>query len=157
MPYEFTVQRRVEFSETDLAGIVHFSNFFRYMEAAEHAFYRSLGFSATLDHLDPPLGLPRVRVECEYRHPLRFEDTVEVHMLVKAKRAKVITYLFRFGNLSATPVVQAAHGSMTVVCVVRQRDGSFAATGLPAEIASRIEVAPAELLEHHERHAPRRE
>ena len=36
-------KRRVEFAETDMAGQVHFSNFFRYMEAAEHAFFRSLG------------------------------------------------------------------------------------------------------------------
>ena len=45
MAYEFKVRRRVEFSETDMAGIVHYSNFFRYMEAAEHAFFRSLGLS----------------------------------------------------------------------------------------------------------------
>ena len=43
--YSFEFQRRVEFHETDLAGIVHFSNFFRYMEDCEHAFYRSLGYS----------------------------------------------------------------------------------------------------------------
>ena len=41
-------QRTVEFAETDMAGIVHFSNFFRWMEATEHAFFRSLGF--TLHH-----------------------------------------------------------------------------------------------------------
>ena len=40
MPCEFKVVRRVEFSETDMAGIVHYSNFFRYMEAAEHGFFR---------------------------------------------------------------------------------------------------------------------
>ena len=31
---EFRTTRMVEFSETDMAGIVHFANFFRYMEAA---------------------------------------------------------------------------------------------------------------------------
>ena len=35
MAYEFKVTRRVEFSETDMVGIVHYSNFFRYMETAE--------------------------------------------------------------------------------------------------------------------------
>ena len=35
MTYEFHNQHRVEFAETDMAGIVHFSNFFRYMEMAE--------------------------------------------------------------------------------------------------------------------------
>jgi acyl-CoA thioester hydrolase len=43
MAFEYKVRRRVEFSETDMAGIVHYSNFFRYMEAAEHEFFRSLG------------------------------------------------------------------------------------------------------------------
>ncbi|MEQ2009187.1 MAG: acyl-CoA thioesterase, partial [Limisphaerales bacterium] len=45
MASEFKALRRVEFSETDMAGIVHYSNFFKYMETAEHAFFRSLGFS----------------------------------------------------------------------------------------------------------------
>ena len=56
MPYEFKAVRRVEFSDTDMAGIVHFANFFRYMETAEHGFYRSLGFSVIMDQLDPPVG-----------------------------------------------------------------------------------------------------
>ncbi len=45
MPYEFKLTRRVEFAETDMAGIVHFANFFRMMESTEHAFFRSLGFT----------------------------------------------------------------------------------------------------------------
>ena len=59
MPYEYKVRRRVEFSETDMAGIVHYSNFFRHMEAAEHAFFRSLGYSVVTTQTDPPRGWPR--------------------------------------------------------------------------------------------------
>ena len=44
MAHSYTTTRRVTFAETDLAGILHFSNSFRYMEEAEHAFFRSLGF-----------------------------------------------------------------------------------------------------------------
>ena len=36
----FRTTRLVEFGDTDMAGIVHFANFFRYMESAEHAFLR---------------------------------------------------------------------------------------------------------------------
>ena len=43
MPHEFTASRTVEFHETDMAGIVHFSNFFRYMETTEHDFFRAQG------------------------------------------------------------------------------------------------------------------
>ena len=45
MAYEYSIVRGVEFSDTDMAGIMHFSNFFRFMEAAEHGFFRSLGLS----------------------------------------------------------------------------------------------------------------
>ncbi|HSH93976.1 MAG TPA: hotdog domain-containing protein, partial [Roseimicrobium sp.] len=91
MSYEFKAVRRVEFSETDMAGIVHYSNFFRYMEHAEHAFFRSLGFSIVTSHTDPPVGWPRVHAECDYHHPLRFEDEVEIHMLVCEKRSKSLS------------------------------------------------------------------
>ena len=40
MPTEFTIKRRVQFSETDMAGIMHFANYFRLMEEVEHAFLR---------------------------------------------------------------------------------------------------------------------
>ena len=57
MAHEYRYRRRVEFSETDLAGIVHFSNYFRYMEAAEHEFFRSLGLSIHLERDEAYRGL----------------------------------------------------------------------------------------------------
>src|SRR5436190_17664650 len=102
MAYEFKVTRRVEFSETDMVGIVHYSNFFRYMEVAEHAFFRSLGISVVTRQVDPPVGWPRVHAECDYQQPLRFEDEFEIHMLVAEKRSKSLKYVFRFRKLNAT-------------------------------------------------------
>jgi YbgC/YbaW family acyl-CoA thioester hydrolase len=144
MPYEFKVERRVEFSETDMAGIVHYSNFFKYMETAEHAFYRSLGTSVVMKHVDPPLGWPRVRAECDYFKPLRFEDLVEVHMLVKEKKPKALTYVFRFYKLNGARE-EVARGSLTVVCVTHE-NGAMRAVEMPADLASKIEVAPPSLL-----------
>ena len=49
--------RRVQFHETDAAGLVHFSCFFRYMEEAEHALWWAAGLS-----IHPPgteVGFPR--------------------------------------------------------------------------------------------------
>jgi YbgC/YbaW family acyl-CoA thioester hydrolase len=146
MTYEFRLQRRVEFSETDAAGIVHFSNFFRYMESVEHAFFRSLGHSVMLKDHQPPLGFPRVHAECDYQSPLRFEDLVEMHLLVREKKPKSISYQIRFRNLSATPVREVARGVLTVVCVAKHDDGSFRSTRIPHELAEKIHVAPPELL-----------
>lgn len=146
MPCEFKVVRRVEFSETDMAGIVHFSNFFRYMETAEHAFWRALGHSVVLKHLQPPLGLPRVHASCDYSKPLRFEDEVEIHLLVAEKRSKALTYHFRFRRLRPEPAAEVARGRLTVVCVGYNPEGEMHATTLPKHIADLIEVAPPELL-----------
>ena len=147
MPYEFKAVRRVEFSETDMAGIVHFSNFFRYMETAEHAFYRSLGFSVTLNDLEPPLGFPRVHAACDYKKPLRFEDQLEIHLLVKEKRSRVLNYLFRFNKLAGESSILVATGVLTVVCVAHDRNGKMEAVSIPSELANKIEVAPIELLQ----------
>ncbi|MBU6402848.1 MAG: acyl-CoA thioesterase [Verrucomicrobia bacterium] len=143
MAYEFKVTRRVEFSETDMAGIMHFSNFFRFMETAEHGFYRSLGFSVIMDQFDPPLGWPRVHAACDYQRPVRFEDQLEVHLLVREKKAKALTYRFVFRKLNATPPIEVARGELTVVCVAHHRDGRMAAVPIPAGLAAQIEVAPA--------------
>jgi YbgC/YbaW family acyl-CoA thioester hydrolase len=145
MAYEFKITRRVEFSETDMAGIMHYSNFFRFMETAEHGFYRSLGFSVILSHYDPPLGFPRVHAECDFKRPVRFEDLVEVHLLVKERKTKSVTYSFRFQNLSCTPAEEVARGLVTIVCVAHQANGKMSAVPIPGEIAKLIEVAPPEL------------
>ncbi len=142
MAYQCKVVRRVEFWETDMVGIVHYSNFFRYMEAAEHEFFRLLGLSIVTRPIDPPLGWPRVHAQCDYRRPLRFEDEVEIKLLVSRKKSKSLSYLFRIRKLNTSPPVDVAWGSLTVVCVSHQ-GGEMKATKIPKEIADRIKVAPA--------------
>ncbi len=146
MPYEFRVRRRVEFSETDMAGIVHYSNFFRYMEAAEHAFFRSLGTSIVMDQHEPKLGWPRVHAHCDYMAPLRFEDEIEIQMLIAEKKSKALTYLFRIWKLNSAPPVESARGKITVVCVSRGEDGQMKSHQIPKSLADQIEVAPTGLL-----------
>jgi acyl-CoA thioester hydrolase len=144
VPSEYSIIRTVEFSETDMAGIMHFSNFFRYMEAAEHGFFRSLGLSI---HSTEPesLGWPRVHATCDFRSPLRFEDSVEVRLLVREKREKSIVYSFVFRKLNEHPVREVARGTLVVACVKRDEvSGRMSGVPIPNAIASKIEVAPAE-------------
>lgn len=143
MSYEFKLTRRVEFCETDMAGIVHYSNFFRYMESAEHAFYRSLGFSVTLAKEGGVKGLPRVHASCDYRAPLRCEDEFEIHLVVREKRTKALTYdfIFRKGE------TLVAQGALTIVCVeFDPATRSMKSVPLPPLIADKIQVAPPGLL-----------
>jgi len=146
MAFEFKAIRRVEFSETDMAGIVHYSNFFKYMETAEHGFFRALGHSVVMDQFDPPVGWPRVHAECDYRLPLRFEDEVEIHLLVSEKKSKSLSYIFKFRKLNGPQPIEVAHGSLTVVCVTKGMDGKLSAATIPEAFSDKIEVAPAEML-----------
>src|SRR5437016_4728128 len=146
MAYEMKVIRRVEFWETDMAGIVHYSNFFRYMEAAEHEFFRSLGFSVVRREEEAPVGWPRVHAECDYEQPLRFEDEIEVHLLVSKKKSKSLSYAFRIRKLNGPAPAEVARGTMTVVCV-RHQGGGMKAAAIPKVIADQIEVAPESELE----------
>ncbi len=104
-----------------MAGIVHYSNFFRYMEAAEHEFFRSLGFSVVTRQVEPPVGWPRVRAVCDFTQPLRFEDEIEVHLLVSEKKSKSLSYQFRIRRLNDGPL-EVARGALAVVCVTHGGD-----------------------------------
>ncbi|HLX61815.1 MAG TPA: thioesterase family protein [Planctomycetota bacterium] len=139
MPSTHTITRRVEFSETDLAGIMHFSNFFRYMESAEHDFYRRLGLKLVTECADgSSIGWPRVSATCDYKRPLKFQDEVDVTLKVAKKTEKAITYEFSFTKKGEAD--EAAHGALTVVCC-SFRGGRVQATLIPKEFDEKIEIA----------------
>ncbi len=143
MASEFKITRQVEFSETDMAGIMHFSNFFRFMEAAEHAFFRSLSLSIHPTGCGERINWPRVHAACDFRYPLRFEDTVEVHLLVREKRQKSLVYTFIFRKLNEQPVREIARGTLAVACVTRdETSGAMTGIPIPAAIADKIEAVP---------------
>ncbi len=151
MAHRFTMTRSVEFADTDLAGIVHFANFFRYMEATEHAFFRSLGHSVHPgENAGGELagtGWPRVNVSCEYRAPVGFEEEVEIELLIEEVRTKSIRYFYRFWKPEAGERKLVATGRMTSVCVrmCGSREG-MKAVAIPAVLREKIEAAPAEEL-----------
>ena len=137
MAYEFKASRRIQFADTDMAGIVHFANFFRFMEETEHEFYRSLGFAGHFSGPRGTLGWPRLSARCDYRKPLRFEDVVEIHLL---------DFIFRNPSRNGLQVV--AVGALKVVCVrVSEETGRMSSIPIPPEISARIEAAPSRLLE----------
>lgn len=112
MPESFTHTRRVEFRDTDMAGIAHFSNFFAYMEQAEHAFLRSLGLGVICTIDGQEVSFPRVNANCNYRQAIRFEEVIDIKLSISRIGAKSITYDFGFFR-DDSPI---ADGSITVVC-----------------------------------------
>ncbi len=137
----FSLTRRVAFSETDAAGLVHFANFFRYMEDAEHAFLRSLGLRVHHDHEAGTAGFPRVSAACDYLAPLRFEDEFVIDLRVAGKTAKAITYAFTFTRPDGNDTIRVATGRLTVVYVTRPHATSpYRATQLPGAYDEQIVI-----------------
>src|SRR5215467_15146206 len=91
MTEPFRTTRRVEFVDTDMAGIVHFSNFFRWMESAEVEFLRSLGLSVALPWEGEELGFPRVSAACDFLKPVRFEDVLQITVRLEKIGRKSLT------------------------------------------------------------------
>ena len=139
MPSEFSMTRTVEFAETDMAGIVHFANFFYWMETCETAFYRSLGVPSISFVPGEIVGWPRVNVSCTYRVPLRFNDAVEVKLFVKKIGTRSVTYVFQFRKEGAL----AAQGEVTAVCVGAGEKGSLVSQPIPADIRAKLQEAAA--------------
>lgn len=88
---EFPIyKRRVQFVDTDLAGIVHFSKILCYVEEAEHFVMQGVSVPAT----DASGGFPKVHVDCDYRSPLRYCDEVEIQMNLEKMGEKSLTWKF---------------------------------------------------------------
>lgn len=139
MPSEFNLTRTVEFAETDMAGIMHFSNFFRWMESCETAFYRSLDLPLISFVPGRVVGWPRVAVNCTFRQPLRFNETVTVKLYIKKLTNRSVTYVFQFRKSDGA---LAAQGEVTAVCVADDGKGGMSAQSIPADIRAKLQEAP---------------
>ena len=132
----FSSERRVEFCETDAAGIAHFSSLIIYMEQAEHALLRSLGLSVaaanSFNHVDALVqhcSWPRVKVECEFKSPVKFEDVIAVKTWIASLGTKSVTYEHQLSLGNAT----IASGKITSVCCARV-SGSLSSIEIPSHI-----------------------
>src|SRR3954471_23424961 len=136
MATSFRVTRRVEFHDTDMAGIVHFSNFFRYMEFAEVEFLRAKGMSvASREREGERLGFPRVSASCDFRRPVRFEDLVEITVTIARLGRRSVTYDFEFFCRGK----QIAKGGATAACCHKLPDGGLESVDIPADLRAKFE------------------
>ncbi len=134
MPGEFHMQRRVAFAETDMAGVMHFSNYFRIMEEVEHAFWRSLGLNVHFEETGALTSWPRVSATCDYAAPARFDDILDLFLRVEKLGEKSLTLAIEFRRAGQ----RIALAREAAVCC-RLEAGRFESIPVPADIRARIE------------------
>lgn len=138
MPAAFCTRRRVEWADTDQAGIVHFARFFVFMEEAEHAFWRSLDLSVHSERDGDLISWPRLAAECEYFCPVAFEDVLDIELSLEKQSEKSLRFRFDFhGNGESI-----AQGRLTVVCCVCNPGERIRAIPIPDCIARKLTPPP---------------
>ena len=134
MSTEFSILRRVLFAETDMAGIMHFSNYFRMMEEVEHAFFRSVGLSVAMQHDGMHVGWPRVSTSCDFFGPVRFEQEVELKLRITKLGEKSLSYEVDF----LLDGKRMALGKTTSVCCELRPDGTMRSIPIPDALRTRL-------------------
>jgi acyl-CoA thioester hydrolase len=130
----FRTSRRVEFGDTDMAGIAHFANFFRYMEAAETDFLRSLGLSVSWQQGSERHGFPRVSVACDFKRPVKFEDVLEIAVTVEEVGQKSVRYRFDFSRGGQ----EVAVGRITAVYCRTTPEHGLESMEIPAGLRAKL-------------------
>lgn len=119
----------VHWVDTDVAGVMHFSNFFRYFEACEEEFFRSISLPLTVIRDKFGVMLPRVEAHCEYKAACRFEDAIEITMKIREVGEKTIMYDFQVFREKDGKLAAVGH----VKCIAVNKE--WKAVPLPAQIA----------------------
>lgn len=131
----FAITRRVEFGDTDMAGIMHFSNFFRFMEVAETDFLRARGLSVSWLDGGVKWGFPRVSASCDYQKPAKFSDVLTIAVTLEKVGTKSVGYRFDFTNQRGEPV---AAGRMTAVFCRSPGPDQIESLDIPADIRQKL-------------------
>lgn len=133
----FEIEKQVEFSETDMAGIVHFSNFFKWMEIAEQAFHRSAGIPSMTKDGGTWHGWPKRKCSCDFKAPLRFEEAFVIRIEIEEVRIRSVSYKFTFRKVADHTLI--ARGEMISAWVrFNPEKGEIESVPFPEEIASKL-------------------
>jgi acyl-CoA thioester hydrolase len=80
---------RVYYEDTDLAGIVYYANYLRFIERARTEWVRTLGIDQTAMRGQGLVFAVR-RIEADYLSPARFDDTLMVETAAEVVRGASI-------------------------------------------------------------------
>lgn len=138
--YEHRTSRWIEFADTDLGGLIHFSRYFVFMETAEHEFLNAVGTSVHFEIDGRLMSWPRLSAGCEFLRPVGFEDELQIRVLVLKKGAKSLTFGCEFFHEDDL----VARGQMSSACCILEKGRPMRAVEIPASFADRIAHAPQE-------------
>lgn len=111
----FKTEFRPGWGEVDHDRTLHFPIIFRYFKETEAQFYRTLGIprGTLLHELD--IWMPRVETHCHLVKPLRYDEPLEIWMMVGEIADKTITYSYQIFSTEREAIL--AEGYLTILIV----------------------------------------
>ena len=130
----FTVSEYVRWEDIDAAGIINYQAYLRFFGLAEVELFRSCGLSYKTLFEEIGVWLPRVHVECDFKHPVRLDELLTVHAWFSKIGASSIHLNFAVTSELA-PELVVATGKYVLVAV---RQGEFKPVPVPEIVRERL-------------------
>jgi acyl-CoA thioester hydrolase len=131
---EFNSEFRVEFGETDMAGIVFYPNYFRWFDRATHDFLRSIGL-AFEEMVKLGLATPLIEVGCRFMAALHYNETLRLESRVVEVRERG----FRLEhNLYRGEELVGKGFEVRGWCEINGSEGKLKAVPIPQEVAEKL-------------------
>ena len=79
----YIFERKINYYETDRMGIVHHSNYIRFLEEDRSAFLENIDMPySLLENLG--ILIPVLGVQCDFKHHVTFNDTILINVSIKS-------------------------------------------------------------------------
>jgi acyl-CoA thioester hydrolase len=130
-PFTFQTLLRARFTEADLQGMIHHSEFVKYLEIARIEYWRQLGIGYR-EFMEMGLQFVVSKVECSYLKSIYFDEMVAIKARVCRISRTSITFDYIILNESNEPAVTA---STLLVCV---RHGGAKPYPMPADYMEKL-------------------
>ena len=124
---------RVYYEDTDLAGIVYYANYLRFLERGRTEALRALGIDQGRLKAETGVVFAVTRVTLDYRRPARFDDWLEVETRVTELRAASV----RMAQAVTRAGEVLCDGEVTVACIDT--------AGRPRRLPERVRAALARM------------
>lgn len=129
--FTFHISLRARFTEADLQGMVHHSEFVKYLEIARIEYWRQLGIGYK-EFMDNGLQFVISEVKCSYLKSIYFDELFTIYARVYRITRTSIAFDYLILNYSDEPAVTA---STLLVCV---RNGKAKPYPMPADYLDKL-------------------
>jgi len=130
---KFTIEERVRWGDVDAARIIFYGAYIHFFEFAETELFREVGLAYGKMFDELKIWLPRVHLECDFRHAARLDDLLEVSVYVGRFGTKSMKLNFEVRRKHEDELIATAH---FVLAAVDQE--TFETVPIPAEMRERL-------------------